>query len=86
MFESHSQRCDFGKETVQLNIFDLPEFNYLESSKNHTERLPIWDRFSNSDGRIQGEVTGQVRMICQPLLGEDGIDAKYPVPVAITDF
>ena len=28
-----------GKETVQLNIFDLPEFNYLGSSKNHTERL-----------------------------------------------
>jgi hypothetical protein len=28
-----------GKETVQLSIFDLPEFNYLGSSKNHTERL-----------------------------------------------
>jgi DNA invertase Pin-like site-specific DNA recombinase len=29
-----------GKDTVQLNIFDLPEFNYLESSKNRSERLP----------------------------------------------
>jgi len=28
-----------SKETIQLNIFDLPEFNYAESSKNHTERL-----------------------------------------------
>ena len=32
-----------GKETVQLNIFDLPEFNYAESSKNRTERLLRWD-------------------------------------------
>jgi hypothetical protein len=30
-----------GKDTVQLNIFDLPHFSYADSSKNRTERLPI---------------------------------------------
>jgi hypothetical protein len=28
-----------SKDTVQLNIFDLPEFNYTNSSKIHSERL-----------------------------------------------
>jgi hypothetical protein len=28
-----------GKDTVQLKIFDLPEFNYANSSTNRTERL-----------------------------------------------
>jgi hypothetical protein len=28
-----------AQDTVQLNIFDLPEFNYADGSKNHAERL-----------------------------------------------
>ena len=28
-----------GKDTVQLNIFDRPEFNYADGSKKRTNRL-----------------------------------------------
>ena len=30
-----------GRETVQLNIFDFPEFNYADSSKKRTEKAPL---------------------------------------------